>query len=56
MGIVSEIIPVFSRKPLFGYGLVVFSGAIIGFMGFAVWSHHMYTPEWEWWPLPLSPF
>ena len=43
MGIVSEIIPVFSRKPLFGYGLVVFSGAIIGFMGFAVWSHHMYT-------------
>ena len=33
----------FSRKPLFGYGLVVFSGALIGFMGFAVWSHHMFT-------------
>jgi cytochrome c oxidase subunit 1 len=43
MGIVSEIIPVFSRKPLFGYGLIIFSGAIIGFMGFAVWSHHMFT-------------
>lgn len=43
MGIVSEVIPTFSRKPLFGYGLVVFSGAIIGFMGFAVWSHHMFT-------------
>jgi cytochrome c oxidase subunit 1 len=33
MGIVSEILPVFSRKPLFGYGLIVFSGAIIGFLG-----------------------
>jgi cytochrome c oxidase subunit 1 len=43
MGIISEIIPVFSRKPLFGYGLIIFSGAIIGFMGFAVWSHHMFT-------------
>ena len=43
MGIVSEVIPVFSRKPLFGYGLICFSGAIIGFMGFAVWSHHMFT-------------
>lgn len=43
MGIISEIIPVFSRKPLFGYPLVVFSGAVIGFLGFAVWSHHMFT-------------
>ena len=43
MGIVSEVIPTFSRKPIFGYGLIVFSGAIIGFMGFAVWSHHMFT-------------
>jgi len=43
MGIVSEILPVFSRKPLFGYGLIVFSGAIIGFLGFSVWSHHMFT-------------
>ena len=43
MGIVSEVLPVFSRKPLFGYPLVVFSGAVIGFLGFAVWSHHMFT-------------
>lgn len=43
MGIISEILPTFSRKPLFGYPLIVFSGAFIGFMGFAVWSHHMFT-------------
>lgn len=43
MGVVSEILPTFSRKPLFGYPIVVFSGATIGFMGFAVWSHHMFT-------------
>jgi cytochrome c oxidase subunit I len=43
MGIVSEVLPVFSRKPLFGYPIVVFSGAVIGFLGFAVWSHHMFT-------------
>ena len=43
MGIVSEILPTFSRKPLFGYAIVVFSGAVIGFLGFAVWSHHMFT-------------
>jgi cytochrome c oxidase subunit 1 len=43
MGIVSEILPVFSRKPLFGYPFIVFSGAAIGFIGFGVWSHHMFT-------------
>jgi cytochrome c oxidase subunit 1 len=43
MGIISEILPVFSKKPLFGYSIVVFSGAVIGFLGFAVWSHHMFT-------------
>ena len=43
MGIVSEILPVFSKKPLFGYPFVVFSGAAIGFVGFGVWSHHMFT-------------
>ena len=43
MGIISEIIPTFSRKPLFGYPIVVFSGACIGFLGFGVWSHHMFT-------------
>jgi cytochrome c oxidase subunit I len=43
MGIISEILPTFSRKPLFGYPIIVFSGAVIGFLGFAVWSHHMFT-------------
>ncbi|MHB8512894.1 MAG: cytochrome c oxidase subunit I [Actinomycetota bacterium] len=43
MGIVSEILPVFSRKPLFGYPFVVFAGAAIGFMGWGVWAHHMFA-------------
>ena len=43
LGIISEIIPTFSRKPLFGYPVVVLSGVIIGFMGWMVWSHHMFT-------------
>jgi len=43
MGIVSEIIPTFSRKPLFGYPFMVFAGIAIGFMGWFVWSHHMFT-------------
>ena len=43
MGIVSEVLPVFSKKPLFGYTVVVFSGVLIGFMGWGVWSHHMFT-------------
>jgi len=43
MGIISEVLPVFSRKPLFGYAFVVFSGIAIGFLGFGVWAHHMFT-------------
>jgi cytochrome c oxidase subunit 1 len=42
-GIISEIIPVFARKPLFGYQFVVFSGVAIGFIGFGVWVHHMFA-------------
>src|SRR5919109_227874 len=42
-GIVSEILPVFSRKTLFGYQFVVFSGIAIGFIGFGVWAHHMFA-------------
>lgn len=42
-GAISEIIPTFSRKPLFGYPIMVLSGIFIGFMSFAVWSHHMFT-------------
>ena len=43
MGMVTEILPTFSRKPLFGYPFIVFSGIVIGIMGWAVWSHHMFT-------------
>lgn len=43
MGIVSEVLPVFSRKPLFGYAFVVFAGASIALLGFGVWAHHMFT-------------
>jgi cytochrome c oxidase subunit I len=42
-GIVSEVLPVFARKPLFGYRFVVFSGAAIGFLGWGVWAHHMFA-------------
>jgi cytochrome c oxidase subunit I len=42
-GLVSEILPVFARKPLFGYGAMVFSTIAIGFMGWGVWAHHMFT-------------
>ncbi|MGI8575924.1 MAG: cytochrome c oxidase subunit I [Egibacteraceae bacterium] len=42
-GIVSEVLPVFSRKPLFGYTALVFSGIAIGFMGWGVWAHHMFA-------------
>jgi len=43
LGIVSEVIPVFSRKPLFGYAFVVYSGVLIAFLGFGVWAHHMFA-------------
>ncbi|HEY8684271.1 MAG TPA: cytochrome c oxidase subunit I [Chloroflexota bacterium] len=42
-GMASEIIPVFSRKPIFGYTFVAFSGVAIGFISFIVWAHHMFT-------------
>lgn len=43
MGMVSEILPVFARKPLFGYPVIIFSGIAIGFMGWGVWVHHMFA-------------
>ena len=56
MGIVSEIIPVFSRKPLFGYGLVVFPEPSSDSWALPSGVTTCIPPEWEWWPLPLSPF
>ena len=54
MGIVSEILPTFSRKPLFGYSTVVIAGVVIAFMGWLVWSHHMFTVGLG--PIPNSVF
>ncbi|MBN9492625.1 cbb3-type cytochrome c oxidase subunit I, partial [bacterium] len=51
MGIISEVIPVFSRKPLFGYKAFVFATMAIGGLGFSVWAHHMFTTG-----AVLSPF
>jgi len=42
-GIVSEIIPTFARKPLFGYQAMVYAIASIAFLSFIVWAHHMFT-------------
>jgi cytochrome c oxidase subunit 1 len=42
-GIISEVIPTFSRKPLFGYNVMIFSGILIGWLGWGVWSHHMFA-------------
>jgi cytochrome c oxidase subunit 1 len=43
LGIISEILPVFSRKPLFGYRWVALSSIAIAMVGFLVWGHHMFT-------------
>ena len=43
MGIVSEVLPTFSHKPLFGYAVVVYSGVLIGVVGWGVWAHHMFA-------------
>jgi cytochrome c oxidase subunit I len=43
MGIISEILPVFARKPIFGYKAVAFSTVAIGFYSLLVWAHHMFT-------------
>jgi cytochrome c oxidase subunit 1 len=43
MGIISEILPAFARKLLFGYPFVIFSGIAIAILGFGVWAHHMFS-------------
>ncbi len=42
-GVVSEVLPVFAGKPLFGAPVVIYSGVLIGFFGFGVWGHHMFA-------------
>jgi cytochrome c oxidase subunit 1 len=49
MGIISEVIPVFSRKPIFGYKAIAFSTIGIAFASMLVWAHHMFAvglPDW----------
>jgi cytochrome c oxidase subunit I len=48
-GIVSEILPVFARKPIFGYKAIAASTVAIAFLGFLTWAHHMFTA-----PIPLA--
>ena len=43
MGIISEVIPVFARKPIFGYKAIAYSAQAIAFIGFLVWGHHMFV-------------
>jgi cytochrome c oxidase subunit 1 len=43
MGIISEIVPCFARKPLFGYGFVAAASIAIAVLGFLVWGHHMFV-------------
>ena len=42
-GIVSEVLPVFSRKPIFGYKMIAYSSVAIGFLSFSVFVHHMFV-------------
>jgi len=43
MGVVSEVLPVFARKPIFGYKMIAYSTVAIAVLGFVVWAHHMFT-------------
>ncbi|HEV8685719.1 MAG TPA: cytochrome c oxidase subunit I [Gaiellaceae bacterium] len=51
MGIISEVLPVFSRKPIFGYAAIAFSTVGIAFISMLVWAHHMFTVGM---PTPLN--
>ena len=43
MGVVSEVLPIFSRKPIFGYKAIAYSSLAIAFISFMVWAHHMFV-------------
>jgi cytochrome c oxidase subunit 1 len=48
-GLISEILPVHARKPIFGYRAIAYSSLAISFLGLIVWAHHMFTsgtPDW----------
>jgi len=48
-GLISEILPVFARKPIFGYKAIAASTVAIAFLGFLTWAHHLYTA-----PIPAA--
>ncbi|MBV8164585.1 MAG: cbb3-type cytochrome c oxidase subunit I [Candidatus Eremiobacteraeota bacterium] len=48
-GIVSEVIPTFVRRPIFGYKAIAYSSAAIGLLSFMVWAHHMFTSGLQHW-------
>ena len=54
MGIISELIPTFSKKRIFGYKFIAASSMAIALLGFLVWGHHMYTSESEFAALVFS--
>jgi cytochrome c oxidase subunit I len=54
LGIISELLPVFSRKPLFGYSFIAVSSAAIAIMGYLVWAHHMWSSAMD--PFLRIPF
>jgi cytochrome c oxidase subunit 1 len=54
LGVISELLPVFSRKPLFGYKAIALSSLAIAFMGYLVWAHHMFTSAMD--PFLRLPF
>ncbi len=47
LGVISELLPVFSRKPLFGYKWIALSSMAIALVGFLVWGHHMFVAGME---------
>ncbi|MFA6129078.1 MAG: cbb3-type cytochrome c oxidase subunit I [Bacteroidales bacterium] len=49
MGVVTEIFPTFSQKPVFGYGAIAISSLLIAFVGYFVWGHHMFTSGISYW-------
>ncbi|HLG07974.1 MAG TPA: cytochrome c oxidase subunit I [Gaiellaceae bacterium] len=52
-GIISEVLPVFARKPVFGYKAIAFSTVAIGFFSMIVWAHHLFTVGL---PIPLQAY
>jgi cytochrome c oxidase subunit 1 len=49
MGVVTEIFPTFSQKPIFGYGAIAISSIAIAVVGYFVWGHHMFTSGISYW-------